>query len=411
MLFNLNEFLMSISFALDFVELDLTGATSNHSKRVSYICYKMGENLGFTSNQLYDLTSLAILHDNGVSDKRLHDKSLGTSLNNFSLIERKKEHCIVSEKNIKSFPFSTNVSNVLLYHHENYDGTGYFSLLGPNIPLMSQIIHLSDILDITFSLDHLNNEEHNKLLSFINDNRNIMFSDDIANAFLNISKHKSFWLDLKTMFLTTALKNLIPSISIECSFKELRNITKTISRIIDSKSPYTQLHSSELAIKIEKLAKYYGENEDDIYKLIIAADLHDIGKLAVPNSILDAERKLTLDEYEVIKEHTYYTRVALQGIEGFEDIVEWASNHHERLNGKGYPFGKIHTDLDFNSRLMGCLDVYQALTESRPYRPSLTHTAAMQILNDMKNDNLIDSKITEDIDYIFGSNNLNHLNK
>lgn len=402
MLFNLNEFLMSISFALDFVELDITGATSNHSKRVSYICYKMGENLGLTSNQLYDLTALAILHDNGVSEKGLHDKLLGTSLNNFSLIEHKKEHCVVSEKNIKNFPFSTNVSDVLLYHHENYDGTGYFRLPGQNIPLMSQIIHLSDILDITFNLDHLNNEEHNKLLSFISDNRNIVFSDNIVNAFLNISNHKSFWLDLKTMFLSNALKALIPSISIECSFKELRNITKTISKIIDSKSPYTQLHSSELAIKAEILAKYYCESDDDTYKLVIAADLHDIGKLAIPNSILDAERKLTLDEYEVIKEHPYYTRVALQEIKGFEDITEWASNHHERLNGKGYPFGKTQKNLDFNSRLMCCLDVYQALTEARPYRSSLTHMAAMQILNDMKNNTLIDSKITEDIDYVFG---------
>jgi len=401
MLFNLNEFLMSISFALDFVELDLTGATSNHGKRVSYICYKMGEYLGFNKKELYDLTALAILHDNGISEKNLHDKLLGTSLKNFTVIERKKEHCIASEKNISNFPFSTSVKNVLLYHHENYDGTGYFKIPSSDIPLMSQIIHLADILDSNFNIENLNNEEHNKLLAFIHESRFTIFSDEVTNAFLNISKNKSFWLDLKRMFLTNALKNLIPSISIECSFKEIRTMTKTLSKIIDSKSPYTQLHSSELAVKVEKLANYYGASEEDTYKLIIAADLHDIGKLAVPNFILDAQRKLTIDEYEVIKEHPYYTRIALQEIKGFEQIVEWSSNHHERLNGKGYPFGKSKEALDFNSRLMGCLDVYQALTEARPYRPCLTHSAAMRILNDMKNDHLIDSKITEDIDCLF----------
>jgi HD-GYP domain-containing protein (c-di-GMP phosphodiesterase class II) len=187
-------------------------------------------------------------------------------------------------------------------------------------------------------------------------------------------------------------------------FKEIRNMTKTLSIIIDSKSPYTQVHSSELSVKVEKLAKYYGYNEENTYKLIIAADLHDIGKLAIPSSILEAPRKLTIDEYELIKEHSYYTRIALQEIKGFEDIVEWASNHHEKLNGEGYPFGKYQNELDFNSRLMACLDIYQALTEARPYRPSLTHKVAMRILNDMKNDNFIDSKITEDIDYIFGTN-------
>ena len=403
MLFNLNDFLMSISFALDFVELDLTGATSNHSKRVSYICYKMGENLGLNNKDLYDLTALAILHDNGVSEKSLHDKLLGKDIDNFTSLERKKEHCTVGERNICEFPFDGKVKNVLLYHHENYDGTGFFNIRGNDIPLMSQVIHLADILDINFNFDNLENEDIDKLLTYIHDNRNIIFSNEIANAFINISKHKSFWLDLKSMYISTALKKLIPQFIIECSFKEIRAITKILSKIIDSKSPYTQFHSSELAIKMEKLTQYYRYNEDDSYKLIIAADLHDIGKLAVPNSILDTPNKLTLDQYEVIKEHSYYTRIALQDIKGFEDIVEWASNHHEKLNGKGYPFGKGYKDLDFNSRLMGCLDIYQALTEARPYRPSLAHKDAMLILNDMKNDNFIDCKITEDIDYIFKS--------
>jgi len=404
MLFNLNEFLMSISFALDFVELDLTGATSNHSKRVSYICYKMGENLGLNKKELYDLTALAILHDNGVSEKSLHDRLLGKAIENFTSIERRKEHCTFGEINISNFPFHGNVKDVLMYHHENYDGTGFFNVKGNDIPLMSQIIHLADILDINFNFENLKNEDYNKLLAFIQDSRSIIFSNDIVDAFLNISSHKSFWLDLKSTFITTALKNLIPQFSIECSFKEIRDITRIFSKIIDSKSPYTQFHSSELAVKIEKLAKHYGYNEEDTYKLIIAADLHDIGKLAVPNSILDTKEKLTLEEYEVIKEHTYYTRIALQEIKGFEEIVEWASNHHEKLNGEGYPFGKNHKELDFNSRLMACLDIYQALTEVRPYRPALTHKAAMQILDDMKKDTFIDCKITEDIDYIFRSN-------
>lgn len=401
MLFNLNEFLMSISFALDFVELDLTGATSNHSKRVSYICYKLGENLGLTKKELYDLTALAILHDNGISEKSLHDTLLGSELQNFTIIERKKEHCTAGENNINRFPFYSNVKDVLLYHHENCDGTGFFNILGNDIPLMSQIIHLADILDITFDFENFNNEEHDKLLTFMLVNRNIIFTDKIANAFLDVSAHKSFWLDLKRMFIATALKNLIPEFSIECTFKEIRDITKNLSRIIDSKSPYTQLHSSGLAEKAARLAGHYGYSEEDTYELIIAADLHDIGKLAVPSSILEAKRKLTIDEFEVIKEHSYYTRIALQGIKGFDNIVEWASNHHEKLNGEGYPFGKDRSELDFNSRLLGCLDIYQALTEDRPYRASLTHKVAMRILTDMKNDSFIDSNITEDIDYIF----------
>ena len=139
------------------------------------------------------------MHDNGVSEKSLHDKLLGTSLENFTLIERKKEHCTVSEANIINFPFITNVKNVLLYHHENYNGTGYFSIPGTDIPLMSQIIHLADILDISFNLENIDKQEYKKLLSFIHNNRNIIFSDEISNAFLNISAHKGFSSGFKKM--------------------------------------------------------------------------------------------------------------------------------------------------------------------------------------------------------------------
>ncbi|GLC29148.1 HD-GYP domain-containing protein [Clostridium omnivorum] len=98
---------------------------------------------------------------------------------------------------------------------------------------------------------------------------------------------------------------------------------------------------------------------------------------------------------------SFYTRQALQEISGFEDITEWASNHHEKLNGQGYPFGKTAEALDFNSRLIACLDIYEALTEERPYRRALSHRSAMDILNKMKEEGFIDSKITQDIDNVF----------
>jgi HD-GYP domain-containing protein (c-di-GMP phosphodiesterase class II) len=149
------------------------------------------------------------------------------------------------------------------------------------------------------------------------------------------------------------------------------------------------------------MASFYKLSDDKKLKLEIAADLHDIGKLAVPNTILDSPQKLTNDEFEIIKKHPYYTRIALTEIKGFEDITEWASNHHEKLNGKGYPFGKTAKDLDFESRLIACLDIYEALTEERPYRRSLEHEEAMEILNKMKDDGYIDVKITEDINHVF----------
>lgn len=402
MLFNLNEFLIALSFALDFVEIDILGATSNHGKRTAYISLKVAEELGLDSKSLYDIVALAILHDNGVSEKSLHDKLLIGDYINIKKIEGVMDHCIIGEENIREYPFLTDVKNVIKYHHERYDGTGFFNLKGEEIPLMSQIIHIADGIERNFDLKNNNHHMQSKIVNFVNNQKNEMFSPNIVAAFLSAIKNEQFWTSLNNDNISNALKNDTPKYSMELKMEEIRKITGVFSKIIDSKSKYTRRHSSDLSLKAAFMADYYNMNHEEGIKLMIAADLHDIGKLAIPNSILDSPTKLTAEEFETVKKHPYLTRVALQGIKGFEDITEWASNHHEKLNGKGYPFGKTAKDLDFNSKLMACLDIYEALTEERPYRQPLSHSETMSILNNMKDNGFIDPKITKDIDYVFG---------
>lgn len=402
MKFNLNEFLIAISFALDFVEIDILGSTSNHGKRTAYISLQLAKDIGLCSKELYDIVALTILHDNGVSEKSLHDKLLIGDFLNIRRVENIKEHCIIGEENVKSYPFLTNVKNVIKYHHEHYDGTGFFKLKGDEIPLFAQIIHLSDSIERTFDLKNNNFQMRSKVLNFIANQRNTMFSPKLADAFINISSNETFWTSLKDENISNSLKNSTPQYSLDLTIDEIRNITGVFSKIIDSKSKYTRRHSNDLCNKAALMSDYYNMSHEDKIKLMIAADLHDIGKLAVPNAILDSPRKLTTEEFEIIKKHTFFTRLALQEIKGFEDITEWASNHHEKLNGKGYPFGKTAKDLDFNSRLMACLDIYEALTEERPYRNILSHEEAMSILNKMTGQGFIDAEITSDINYVFG---------
>lgn len=79
----------------------------------------------------------------------------------------------------------------------------------------------------------------------------------------------------------------------------------------------------------------------------------------------------------------------------------WASNHHEKLDGSGYPEGLIAKDLDFNSRLIACLDIYQALREERPYRKPMDHLNAMGILRSMAEVGQLDHSIVDDINFVF----------
>ena len=133
----------------------------------------------------------------------------------------------------------------------------------------------------------------------------------------------------------------------------------------------------------------------------IAADLHDLGKLAIPNSILDKPSGLTRKEFQIIQAHPFYTRRILEKIDGFDDITDWAANHHEKLDGSGYPYGLDKNDLDFNSRILACVDIYQALTEDRPYRKGMSHKDAIKIMNNMAREGLIEPSVTEDMDSIF----------
>lgn len=398
--FSLNDFLTAVSFALDFVEIDRLGMRSNHGKRTAYIALCLAEELGLSKEEQYDTAALALMHDNGLSESSLYEHESVNEITLAKKFEGSKGHCIIGEKNINNYPFLSNPKNVILYHHEHYNGSGFFGLSGNEIPFMAQIIGAADSFENHFKRSSYNYIK-NEALDWVSLQAGNFFSKDIAEVFLNIAKKEATWTNLRDENVEQALLEAIPNFSHEYSFDQIRQITSVFSRIIDSKSSFTQRHSKGLSEKAAQMADYYKKDATEKTKLVIAADLHDLGKLAVPNSILDSPRALTPEEFELVKKHVYYTRIALEKIKGFEDITEWAANHHEKLNGKGYPFGKTGEDLDFNSRLMACLDMYQAITEERPYRKGMSHKEAMKILNNMKSMGMIDDKITMDIDQAF----------
>lgn len=403
MVFNLNEFLVSVSFALDFIEMDFLGVPSNHGKKVAYIALKLSEKLNLSKEERYDLVSLSILHDNGIAEVYSREELVSHDIGILRLNEDIKDHCIIGENNAKPYPFFTDTTNVIKYHHEKYDGTGFFNIKGEDIPLMSQIIFLANDIEHKFKGTGAVYNIKEDIVNYISSEKGKSYSPRIAEAFLALCEEENFWENLKDKNIRTYLRNNTPAFSKTLSLMEIRCITKIMSKIIDSKSEFTEIHSNELSEKVAIMAEFYRVPEVEKDKLIIAADLHDIGKLAISNKILDKPGKLSKDEFETMKEHVRYTRAALEQISGFEEITEWASNHHEKLNGSGYPFGKTEKDLDFNSRLMACLDIYQALVEERPYRKPLTHEETMAIMINMQEANLIDKNIVNDINTVMAA--------
>lgn len=144
-----------------------------------------------------------------------------------------------------------------------------------------------------------------------------------------------------------------------------------ISHILDEKDAYTQEHSKRVA----KYAKLIAQNmqnpeftQEEILHIYTSALMHDIGKIAIPDDILNKPARLTDEEYEIMKKHTIWGREILSGLEFLPQADLGASYHHERYDGKGYPYGMLGEDLPMMARIISAADALDAMSSNRCYR-------------------------------------------
>ena len=406
MILNFTDMLYALSYALDAVESEFNGIMEGHGKRVAWISACMGRTAGMSRRELIDLTGLAILHDNAVVEFAYHDPAE-------SAPDRKKYvmfedwdsfrgHCIRGEKRIRLMPFITNPENVILYHHENADGSGPFGKTAENIPPAAQIIHLADTVDVYLHFGRISEKDREQVERFVLGNRGIMFSPRIVDLFME-TFDTAMVKSVEEMGVTRSLRSVVPEGVKDFSPKEIQGITDFFAGIVDDKSSFTRDHSVGVARKAEEMARFYGWSEEKAERFRFAGAFHDIGKLVVNNDILEKPGRLTGDEFLEMQNHASQTYKVLSGIRGCEDITEWAANHHEKLDGSGYPRGLTEQQLSFEDRLMACIDVYQALREKRPYKDGLTHSRTIAVMRDMAARRKLDGGIIRDMDRVFGT--------
>lgn len=397
------ELMIELSHALDYVEKELIGVQTHHGKRVAYLCSLLGRYAGLTNKECLDLAACAVLHDNALSEYlQLEYLSTGEMVME---IEPNKIgiHCTIGERNIQGFPFWGDVKNVILYHHENADGSGPFAKMEGEIPFYASLIHLADQVDARFSLRQMNEEKWEKIRNYVMDNTGKLFAHREASLFLEHMNREEM-SSLSDDNVDKALHKVLAYVEEDYSPEDVMHISGIFARIVDYKSTFTSLHSMGIAHKAYTMASYYHLSKEMSAKLFLAGALHDIGKLAVDVNILEKMDKLTMEEFDQIKKHALITYEILHRIHGMEDICRWAALHHEKLNGNGYPFGFDGSKLGKYERLIGCLDIYQALREDRPYKKGKSHEETMEILRQMAKNGFVDALITEDIHKVFRKN-------
>jgi HD-GYP domain-containing protein (c-di-GMP phosphodiesterase class II) len=257
---------------------------------------------------------------------------------------------------------------------------------------IGQIVHLADAVSLLLDDSRPVLNQVGQIQTMIHSSSETEFSPEVLDAFDDLCAHESVWMDL--MYRPQFFLDLITDnrwISLDETVKQ----TEFMSKIIDFRSPFTAMHSAGVAATATALAELAGMSEDECKMMRIAGYLHDIGKLKIPEEILEKPGKLTDEEFNVMKEHAYYTWVLLKDVKGFEQITSWAALHHEKLNGNGYPFHLSGSELPLGSRIMTVADIFSALAEDRPYRKSMEKEKVIDILKGDVERGLLSSSIVK----------------
>ena len=390
MTIRMDSIIKAIAAALDSVEHELLGASTNHGRRIAVLCSKMGELLGKSQDEITALALCALLHDNALTEYILAQKTSGHN------DPTMKKHCEYGQRNVDALCFKTNVKDFILYHHERADGNGPFGIRAGEGPLEAELIAIADSIDVAYHLQTLEENNLESLKQNIANETDKRFSKTSVDALLKVLDWPAA-LSLKDDAIHETAETAFTPWIVDMEADSIFGLAGFMAKIIDYKSVFTQRHSTQIANKAWFMGGYYKYDHVTRTELYLAAALHDIGKLDIPVSILEKPDKLTDEEFKIIKEHVRRTWELFKDIDGFQTISMWASNHHEKLNGTGYPFGKKGDELDFNSRLLTCLDIYQAVSEKRPYHPGRSHSESMQILRKFADNGEIDAGIVNDI--------------
>lgn len=252
---------------------------------------------------------------------------------------------------------------------EHWDGTGNpEGRKKHSIPLSSRIMLLSQTLDVFFTT-----EGADAALETAKQRSGRWFDPDLVKAVRSLSSRCALWSNLdQESQVSTLVLDLEPRHAVLAEgHVTLDAICQAFAQIVDAKSPFTQNHSQGVANAAVAIARNLNFTTSDILFIRHAALLHDLGKMAISNAILEKPGKLDAEEWRVMRSHPELSLKILRSIRGFGHLSEVAASHHEKLNGTGYFRGLTAEQMPMESRVLVVADIFDALSADRPYRAGM----------------------------------------
>ena len=378
--FSVFDFASGIAEAVDLVSPDL----NNHHKQVAYIAYNIAKEMHMTDEEIQDIVLASILHDIGAFTCEDRYKVVYAKFNDSEF----NQHQVMGYKLLKNFEPFQKAADLIRYHHAFYTGPS------DPTPMGCFIIHLADRVSVLLDKRREILEQVPEIMNKIYVNQS-KFPPETIDALYRIAEMEYFWIEACLLPNYNLLSEKMRFSKKNIDLDTLKSLAKVISQIIDFRSRFTSTHSCGVAAVAYELTKICGFSENECRLMEIAGYLHDIGKLAIANEILEKHGALNYEEFNEMRKHTYYTYIILSRIKGFEEIAICAAYHHERLDGKGYPFHVKGENFTKLARIIAVADIVTAITEDRPYRAGMNSDKALEILSDMVDNGGIDKDIVE----------------
>ena len=248
----LNELLFSLSKALDCVERELLGVTSNHGKRVACVSMRLCRALGLPDDAVFDMGCCAVLHDNALTAYMLE-----AGRGDRDRLEGFAAHCEKGEENARAFPFLGDVDGVILHHHENWNGTGFHGLAGEAIPVRAAVLRLVDNMDLRLALGTERPDMEDDMRAHLRRFREKLYAPYAVDVLLE-QLGPDLTRDLADDRIDAALAESLACRKVELSTADMVRLCGMFAFIVDAKSRFTLRHSRGLAAKAGYMGKVYG---------------------------------------------------------------------------------------------------------------------------------------------------------